>query len=109
VVPANRLSVLPLYRLGVGFNFAETGKSHPTGPWAAAFLKREAIAIFGALAVQRAWVEGLTAMEADEWAVGLADWHPQSVWPQWEWLAEREAAAGGAPPGARTAAARRGE
>lgn len=90
-VPANRLSVLPLYRLGLTGNFdPRSGAVVPCALLAAAFFKWEAIEQFGAASTRRAWVSGLTASDADEWAARLTGWNPRNVWTQWEWLAERE-------------------
>jgi hypothetical protein len=104
-VAANRLTVLPLYRLGVtAHRESPTGEVRPWGPVAASFRKSEAVDAFGPEATARAWRDGLTAFDADEWAPRLIGHHALNIWPQWEALVEAEAAAGRPPEGGRTAA-----
>ncbi|MEO7573788.1 MAG: hypothetical protein ABIX10_15265 [Acidimicrobiales bacterium] len=73
---------------------SRSGEVLPCGPFAAAFFKREAVEAFGAEVTARVWQHGLTALDGDEWAARLTGHHPLSIWPQWEILAEAEAAAG---------------
>lgn len=83
-VAEDRLSVLPLYRLGMG--------DQPYGKLGTSFFKRHAVELYGASAVQRAWTAGLTAMQADVWATRLVGHLPSEIWPRWDALMDREAA-----------------
>ena len=99
-VAPDRLSVLALYRLGMWDNRdSGSGEVLPCGPYDASFYKWQAVEAFGAEPTSLAWREGLTALDADEWAPRLTGRHPLSVWPNWETLAEAEAAGGGSPGG----------
>jgi len=89
-VAEDRLSLLPLYRPGWSAKDVD-GDGAPFGPWRAGFLVVEARAEFGRRAVERAWFEGVTAMDADRWAIWLGQ-DAMLVWPgEWEALADREA------------------
>jgi hypothetical protein len=64
----------------------------PYGRLGTSFLKRHAVEIYGASAVQRAWTGGLTGMQADVWATRLVGHLPSEIWSNWDALMDREAA-----------------